>query len=76
MPNSPGPVGPYPLSLKDSTGKNVPLVTTQGEYRYLGRLAVTFDANGDIESTDTTKSGPVRITADPEQPRLRGRERR
>jgi len=68
VPNSPGPVGPYPLILKDSTGKNVPLVTTQGEYRYLGRLTVTFDAAGNIESTDTTKSGPVRITADPAQP--------
>ena len=40
VPNSPGPVGPYPLILKDSTGKDIPLVTTQGEYRYVGRLTV------------------------------------
>jgi 5'-nucleotidase len=68
VPNSPGPVGPYPLIISDSTGKAIPLVTTQGEYRYLGRLTVTFDEDGVIESTDTTKSGPIRITADPAQP--------
>lgn len=68
VPNSPGPVGPYPLLLKDSTNKNIPLVTTQGEYRYLGRLTVTFDEDGNIESTDATKSGPIRITADAAQP--------
>ena len=66
--NSPGPVGPYPLILKDATDKNIPLVTTQGEYRYLGRLTVTFDKNGVIQSTDTAKSGPVRISATPADP--------
>jgi 5'-nucleotidase len=68
VPNSPGPVGPYPLILKDSTGKNIPLVTTQGEYRYLGRLTVLFDKDGVIESTDTSKSGPVRVSATQSDP--------
>jgi 5'-nucleotidase/UDP-sugar diphosphatase len=59
---------PYPRLVKDSAGKSVPMVTTQGEYRYVGRLTVTFDPNGNIESTDASRSGPVRVTADPAQP--------
>jgi 5'-nucleotidase len=64
-----GPVvGPYPLLAQDVTGANVPIVTTQGEYRYLGRLTVDFDSSGNVVSTDAAKSGPIRITADPAQP--------
>ena len=71
-PDSPGAGRPVPADRsRTARATNVPLVTTQGEYRYLGRLTVTFDAAGNIESTDTTKSGPVRITADPAQPGLR-----
>jgi len=61
------PVGPYPTLVADSSGTNVPIVTTQGEYRYLGRLTVNFDAAGKIVSTDAAKSGPIRITADANQ---------
>ena len=43
----------------------MPIVTTQGEYRYVGRLTVTFDAKGKIVSTDTAKSGPVRVSGRP-----------
>ena len=62
------PVGPYPVLAADSTGTTVPIVTTQGEYRYLGRLTVDFDAAGRLVSTDATKSGPIRIVADQAQP--------
>ena len=70
VPTSPAstPVGPYPVLAADSTGTNVPIVTTQGEYRYLGRLTVDFDAQGRLVSTDATKSGPIRIVADQAQP--------
>lgn len=70
VPTSPAsvPVGPYPVVATDSTGASVPIVTTQGEYRYLGRLTVNFDAAGKLVSTDATKSGPVRIVADQAQP--------
>ncbi len=53
--------GTYPAQATDADGVTVPVVTTQGEYRYVGRLTVTFDANGRIEATDTTRSGPVRV---------------
>ena len=57
------PVGPYPTLAEDADGADVPIVTTQGEYRYVGRLTVTFDEDGEIVGTDTAKSGPVRVTA-------------
>jgi 5'-nucleotidase len=38
--------GPYPLTATDLDGRTVPVVTTIGEYRYLGRLDVEFDENG------------------------------
>jgi 5'-nucleotidase len=68
IPGTGTPVGPYPLVAQDSTGANVPIVTTQGEYRYVGRLTVTFDSKGRIVSTDAAKSGPVRVSANPADP--------
>jgi 5'-nucleotidase len=68
VPGAGSPVGPYPVIANDSTGAPVPIVTTQGEYRYVGRLNVTFDPQGRITSTDAARSGPVRVTADPAQP--------
>lgn len=38
--------GPYPLTATDLDGRTVPVVTTIGEYRYLGRLDVEFDEDG------------------------------
>jgi 5'-nucleotidase len=55
--------GEYPALALDADGAAVPVVTTQGEYRYVGRLTVTFDAAGRIVSTDRAKSGPVRVSA-------------
>jgi 5'-nucleotidase len=62
------PSGAYPQVAEDSTGAEVPIVTTQGEYRYVGRLLTTFDRDGDIASTDTARSGPVRVSANPNDP--------
>lgn len=59
----PVPVGAYPAEAKDADGVTVPVVTTQGEYRYVGRLTVDFDAAGRIVDTDETRSGPVRVSA-------------
>ena len=36
----------YPIVVKDSEDKNVYLVTTPGEYKYVGRLDLNFDENG------------------------------
>ena len=47
------PSGKYPIIVKDRSGRDVPLVTTGGEYRYVGRLMVGFDAaSGEITRPD------------------------
>ena len=48
--------GDYPRLIRDTTGKEVPLVTTAGNYKYLGRLEVAFDAGGAIAMIDTTSN--------------------
>lgn len=40
--------GPYPTTTQDADGRNVAVVTTVGEYLYVGSLNVDFDANGDV----------------------------
>ena len=42
--------GAYPLVARDAAGRDVPVVTTVGEYRYLGRLDLEFDAAGNVTS--------------------------
>ena len=63
MSGFPTPVGPYPVLENDSTGAGVPIVTTTGEYRYVGRLTATFDGRGRLTSVDDPRSGPVRVSA-------------
>src|SRR5262245_28184813 len=46
--HSPDFEGTYPLQVTDADGKTTLIVNTDGEYTYLGRLAVEFDDNGDI----------------------------
>lgn len=60
-----GVFGSYPLVATDAWGASVPVVTTSGQYRYVGRLEVHFDHNGQLLSWG---GGPVRIegAADPE----------
>ena len=53
--------GTYPIVVKDLTGRKVLIVTTGGEYKYIGRLMVTFDdTTGEITRVDPD-SGPVRV---------------
>ncbi len=52
--------GSYPLMVEDADGNMVPMVTTTGDYRYIGRLVVGFNADGEIVEIDE-QSGPVRI---------------
>jgi len=52
--------GTYPMLAKDADGRAVPVVTTNGDYRYVGRLIVDFDANGKVVAIDKA-SGPVRV---------------
>lgn len=52
--------GPYPIIAQDADGNDVPVVTTAGDYKYVGRLDVTFDANGDVTAIGDA-SGPIRV---------------
>jgi 5'-nucleotidase len=54
---------PYPMIALDKNGKEVPVVTTSGEYRYVGRLILGFDKNGNVISIED-RSGPVRVATD------------
>jgi 2',3'-cyclic-nucleotide 2'-phosphodiesterase/3'-nucleotidase/5'-nucleotidase len=41
--------GSYPYITENADGETALIVSTDGEYRYVGRLVVTFDENGLIE---------------------------
>jgi 5'-nucleotidase len=51
----------YPRWAMDAAGNDVPVVTTSGDYRYVGRLIVGFDAEGNVLNVDDL-SGPVRVS--------------
>ena len=50
---------PYPIMTQSATGEPIAIVGTDGNYRYVGRLVVDFDAAGVLitESIDATVSG-------------------
>jgi 5'-nucleotidase len=54
--------GSYPLEAEDADGNIVPVVTTAGGYKYLGRLVVEFDAAGHLLSV-LDSSGPLRVVS-------------
>ncbi|WP_420394414.1 5'-nucleotidase C-terminal domain-containing protein [Acuticoccus sp.] len=52
--------GPYPILTQDADGNDVAIVSTDGQYTYVGRLIVEFDAGGNlIASSIGNESGPV-----------------
>jgi 5'-nucleotidase len=51
---------PYPLYATGADGANIPVVTTAGDYKYIGRLVVIFDKDGRVIAVDEL-SGPVRV---------------
>ena len=61
IPGEEEPFGPYPMIAKDMDGTDVPVVTTSGQYGYLGKLVVTFDGDGNLIDIDEEASGPIRI---------------
>lgn len=52
-------VGTYPMQLTGADQNPVLLINTDGDYEYLGRLLVTFNSSGIIQTSalDVTKSG-------------------
>jgi 5'-nucleotidase/UDP-sugar diphosphatase len=55
IPGDGPPYGPYPIM-----SGGIPVVTTSGNYGYLGRLIVGFDSAGDVTEIGVD-SGPVRV---------------
>jgi 5'-nucleotidase len=60
--------GPYPLYVANADGDPVPVITTAGDYKYVGRLVVGFDKAGKVVAVDETASGPVRVSGNPLDP--------
>jgi Ca2+-binding RTX toxin-like protein len=51
--------GSYPLVTQGADGKTTLIVNTDGEYTYLGRLVVEFDANGEIVLDSVTANQAI-----------------
>jgi len=53
--------GDYPTIVSDVNGKNVPIVTTSGNYKYIGKLVVSFNENGELITVNNFESDPVLV---------------
>lgn len=53
--------GTYPLEQSDADGETVYIVTTAGNYKYLGRVDADFDEDGNIIGIDAEESFPRRV---------------
>ncbi len=51
---------PYPVMVTGGDGAQIPVVTTAGDYKYVGRLVVEFDIRGRVVGVNPI-SGPVRV---------------
>jgi len=61
IPGESKPVGVYPTMLTDQAGTEVPLVTTSGNYKYLGRADLNFDSKGNFLVVDALTTYPRRV---------------
>lgn len=55
--------GTYPIIAEGADGNDVPVVTTSGQYGYLGNLVVGFDDEGDVVMVDDDLSRPIRVVS-------------
>jgi 5'-nucleotidase len=55
--------GSYPQYSENADGDEVPIVTTSGDYRYVGMLTVAFNKAGKVIDVDDDASGPVRVSS-------------
>lgn len=53
----------YPQMVTAADGADVPVVTTSGLYRYVGKLVVQFDRDGNVVSVDDLASRPIPVTS-------------
>ncbi len=56
VPGDEEPFGDYPLSATGGDGAEIPVVTTPGDFKYVGRLIVEFDADGNVTGVDDGSS--------------------
>ncbi len=60
--------GPYPYTTTDLDDNTVAIVSGEGQYQYLGRLVVDFNADGEITAVDSVSDNiavtPVAVTAE------------
>ncbi|MGA1242062.1 MAG: bifunctional metallophosphatase/5'-nucleotidase [Ilumatobacteraceae bacterium] len=61
LPGESAPVGTYPTNVTDAAGKVVPIVTTSGNYKYVGRVDVRFDKKGNVAEVVQATSYPRRV---------------
>ena len=61
IPGESAPVSEYPTMLTDLNGEEVPLLTSKGNYLYLGRADLNFDAKGNLEAINPLTSYPRRV---------------
>ncbi len=61
LPGASAPVGTYPTMVRSRNAVEVPMVTTAGNYQYLGRIDVTFDKAGRLVSYNQKTSFPRRV---------------
>ncbi|MBT3256083.1 MAG: bifunctional metallophosphatase/5'-nucleotidase [Deltaproteobacteria bacterium] len=58
-------MGAYPQYAMDATGRQIPVVTCPGGYRYIGRFVAVFDILGNIVKVLDSRSGPRRVSGVP-----------
>jgi 2',3'-cyclic-nucleotide 2'-phosphodiesterase (5'-nucleotidase family) len=56
---------PYPIFATSGDGTQIPVVTTAGDYKYVGKLTVDFDQTGELLAV---QNGPVRVSGNPADP--------
>lgn len=67
-PDAEQPDGPYPTLIKQKSGRLVPAVQAYAYTKYLGKLHLVFDANGEIVSYD---GNPILLdNSVPQDPKL------
>lgn len=53
--------GAYPMTQLDAAGRTVYVVTTAGNYKYLGRIDATFGPDGEVTTIDAEQTYPRRV---------------
>ena len=55
-------MGSYPQYAMDAAGRQIPVVTCPGGYRYIGRFVAVFDILGNLVRVLDSQSGPRRVS--------------